>query len=318
MPVSSVPIEMLACPRCHAALKAYDGAFGCVSAACYFHTQHFASVSGTPVLVDFDNSILDREQTLQSEGASPLAGRDNTIGLRRRISNWLRQDRRFEFFDAKQFLAAAKAVSDAPVILVIGGGSIGLGAEALYEDPQITLIGTDIYQSPHVSLVSDAHQLPFRDGSVHGVWIQAVLEHVLDPQTVVAEIHRVLAADGVVYAETPFMQQVHEGAWDFTRFSRSGHRWLFRHFAELSAGVTQGPAISLQWAIRHFLIALLRSYRLGNAVSLAFFWIKYFDRLIPRHRAGDGACGLFFFGRRSAVPVTPKQMVDYYEASVEG
>jgi len=54
------------------------------------------------------------------------------------------------------------------------------------------------------------------------VWIQAVLEHVLDPVRVVAEIHRVLRPGGLVYSEIPFMQEVHEGAYDFTRFRLSG------------------------------------------------------------------------------------------------
>src|SRR5207237_664581 len=31
----------------------------------------------------------------------------------------------------------------------------------------------------------------------------------------------------LVLGDTPFMQQVHEGAYDFTRFALSGHRWLF-------------------------------------------------------------------------------------------
>ena len=67
-----------------------------------------------------------------------------------------------------------------------------------------------------------------------------MLEHVLDPAQVVAEIHRVLGKDGVVFANTPFMQQVHEGAYDFTRFTLSGHRWLFRNFDLLEAGTSAG------------------------------------------------------------------------------
>ncbi len=51
------------------------------------------------------------------------------------------------------------------------------------------------------------------------------------------EIHRVLKDDGIVYADTPFMQQVHEGAYDFTRFTLSGHRWLFKNFALLDSTV---------------------------------------------------------------------------------
>ncbi|CAH2407660.1 hypothetical protein MES5069_620012 [Mesorhizobium escarrei] len=32
------------------------------------------------------------------------------------------------------------------------------------------------------------------------------------------------------------MQQVHEGAYDFTRFTELGHRWLFRRFETISRG----------------------------------------------------------------------------------
>ena len=68
-----------------------------------------------------------------------------------------------------------------------------------------------------------------------------MLEHVLEPELVVAEIHRVLMPDGLVYAGTPFMQQVHEGPYDFMRFTESGHRWLFRRFERLASGATGGP-----------------------------------------------------------------------------
>jgi hypothetical protein len=32
------------------------------------------------------------------------------------------------------------------------------------------------------------------------------------------------------------MQQVHERAYDFSRFTQSGHRWLFKRFSEINAG----------------------------------------------------------------------------------
>ncbi len=80
----------------------------------------------------------------------------------------------------------------------------------------------DIYYSANVQFIADAHSILLRDASVDAVVIQAVLEHVLDPQQVVDEIWRVLKPSGLVYAETPFLQHVHEGAYDFTRFTESG------------------------------------------------------------------------------------------------
>src|SRR5205823_1246671 len=109
-----------------------------------------------------------------------------------------------------------------PTILVVGGGTVGSGTDALYRDPAVRLIAFDVYGSPMTQLIADGHQIPLRDESVDAVLVQAVLEHVLDPAKVVAEIHRVLRPNGIVYAETPFLQQVHEAAYDFTRFTESG------------------------------------------------------------------------------------------------
>jgi SAM-dependent methyltransferase len=104
-----------------------------------------------------------------------------------------------------KFIDLLQQGSEWPIVLVIGGGTIGSGADELYNDRSIELVGTDVYASPHTALVADAHKLPFEDGVFDGVWVQAVLEHVLEPATAVAEIYRVLRREGLVYAETPFM-----------------------------------------------------------------------------------------------------------------
>ena len=54
-----------------------------------------------------------------------------------------------------------------------------------------------------------------------------MLEHAVDPDRVAAGIHRVLKPQALVHAETPIMQQVREGAYDFTWFTVLGHRYLF-------------------------------------------------------------------------------------------
>lgn len=64
---------------------------------------------------------------------------------------------------------------------------------------------------------------------------------------------RVLKPHGMLYAETPFMQQVHERAYDFTRFTANGHRWLFRRFEQIDAGVNRGSGAgpALAWSVRY-------------------------------------------------------------------
>ena len=86
-------------------------------------------------------------------------------------------------------------------MLVIGAGEKGSGTEKLFSTENISTVGTDIYSSKTVNVIADAHYLPFKNEEFDGVWIQAVLEHVVDPNLVVSEIHRVLKPDGIVYAE---------------------------------------------------------------------------------------------------------------------
>ena len=91
--------------------------------------------------------------------------------------------------------------------------------DPVVNNPAIELVETDVSFGPRTALICDAHNIPFAEGSFDGVVAQAVLEHVLDPYSCVAEIYRVLKPAGLVYVETPFMQQVHMGRYDFTRFT---------------------------------------------------------------------------------------------------
>ena len=77
-------------------------------------------------------------------------------------------------------------------------------------------------------------------------------------------IFRVLKRDGVVYAETPFMQQVHEGAHDFTRFTVTGHRYLFKKFSQITIGGLGGTEIVLAWSIKYFFWSILRNRKLSS------------------------------------------------------
>jgi hypothetical protein len=107
---------------------------------------------------------------------------------------------------------------------------------------------------------------------------QAVLEHVLDPWRCVEELHRVLASGGLVYAETPFMQQVHEGRFDFTRFTHLGHRRLFRRFEELDSGAVGGPGMALAWSWRYFLWSFARGPLSGSLLTTFASFTSFFSR----------------------------------------
>jgi SAM-dependent methyltransferase len=269
-------------------------------------------IGSQPVLIDFAASIFERRM-YEAESGSAIDRDVDRRSVGSRLHRFTFGGNPVAVSNGRRFVDLLKQESRRPVVLVIGGGSIGLGADGLYNDDAIELVGTDAYASPHTVLVADAHRLPFDDGVFDGVWIQAVLEHVLEPAAVVAELHRVLRAEGLVYAETPFMQQVHERAYDFSRFTQSGHRWLFRKFSEISAGPVGGAGVALAWSIRYFARALGAGNKLSRLIVLPFFWVRFLDMFARGRAVADAAGGFFFLGRRAEQAIDPHAMPQYYE-----
>jgi SAM-dependent methyltransferase len=287
----------------------------CTNSQCKLSREGFPWLSGQPALIDFDASVVDRAGLVARAGG-PVQDRDAegkrlTTRARSHLQRLLFGQNETAKKYALEFNAELNRKVSSPRILIIGGGTIGLGSAALYENPDNEIISLDIYSSRHTTFVADGHKLPLADQCVDGVWIQAVLEHVLEPAAVVDEIHRVLKPDGIVFADTPFMQQVHEGAYDFTRYTLNGQRWLFRRFTIIDAGFSAGAGSSLVWSLRYFIRALTRSNRASTLLSLAVFWLRLTDRFLDDEMNADAASGIFLFGRRSDTSITPKDVVRF-------
>lgn len=307
---------LLCCPRCRAGLTLRPQP-RCLNESCEYARAPFPVSAGQPVLIDFDESIFSR--SLYQEQAQTVVPRDRTstsIGriLRRFTFGWNTVAEK----NLTVMVDHLETLSPAPVVLVIGGGSRGSGSDPLYDASAIQIVGTDVYPSPETVLVCDGHRLPFQDRKFHGVLIQAVLEHVLDPARVAEEIHRVLVPGGIVYADTPFMQQVHEGAYDFTRFTLSGHRWLFRGFTHLGSGASGGPGVAFLWSISYFLRGLGVGAKATAIITALFVWVRWLERFAKPGLAADAASGLFFMGRKSELPIASADLVAYYHQSRRG
>jgi len=312
-----VQLDLLRCPVEREELRSEGEELVCVAG------HRYPVANGVPVLIDDGASIFTAAGVAASAQARPSRSALERVAYRIRptpASNIAAAERFARF---GEMLAAERGETPARV-LVVGGGELGEGMNAIAADPRLVLVETDVYVGGRVAVACDAHRLPFPDGAFDGVIVQAVLEHVLSPADVVAEIHRVLRTDGLVYAETPFMQAVHEGAYDFTRFTDLGHRRLFRMFAEVERGVAVGPATSLLWALRYFARAVPRRaglmVRLADfAVSCAAFWLVYLDRsLIGHDGAYDAASGVYFLGRRADQALGDRELVASYRGAAAG
>jgi len=316
-------VHIFVCPRCSSSLVADSRGLRCSKLTCpYVDSNSFPLIGGCPVVIDFERSVLGpevvAEWSTRPEGAEISKALHQSAIQRvppslRGIWKPLNRVAERNVSRLLDMLSERRRR-----VLVVGGGTIGNGLDRLYTCNDIEVIGLDLYRSDVTQLVADAHAIPLQTGSVDAVIIQAVLEHVLDPVKVVGEIHRVLADDGLVYAETPFMQQVHAGAYDFTRFTASGHRYLFRRFDEIDLGPTAGPGTVLLWSVDHLVRGLTRSQNAGRLVRAILFWLRFLDNAIAPAHALDGASAVFFLGRRSGTGMTPGEIISYYRGAQRG
>lgn len=302
----------LRCPKTQLPLKQIDSQALVVDSSDPNQQYKYKLINNIPILVDFDSSVLDERETLESCAPSVIS-RPSRKGIQALIKRLISPPKATTANNVRELLSLLKSKEKSPKLLFVGGGSIGQGMSPFYEDEDIKVIGFDIYFSPLIHFIADAHQIPLADESIDCVIIQAVLEHVLDPSQVVAEIYRVLKSDGLVYAETPFLQQVHEGAYDFTRFTESGHRYLFKHFELIKSGASAGAGTQLLWTIDFFSRSLFRSKAIGKILKLLFFWVQYLDKFIPENYSIDTASGVFFMGKKSNKTITPKEIVRHYK-----
>ena len=121
--------------------------------------------------------------------------------------------------------------------------------------------GTDMSPGFGVDQLQDLRQLGLRDGSVGTALLLDTIEHVEDPRQAMAELHRVVAPDGLLLLTTHFFFPIHQHPSDYWRFTADGIDSLlkpfpFRHAAEGGlrlfphsvVGLAGGPALEeKQW-----------------------------------------------------------------------
>lgn len=312
--------ELLRCPICKTKLELHGEHYKCKNHEC---NSLFPIINNIPVLIDEDSSLFSIDDFVDQ--------RQTFFNLSSK-SNKLKETLRKFFPDISKNIKArdnyeklAKLLleqSSNPKVLVIGGSVLGNGMEAILAYPTIELVESDISFGLRTTLICDAHSIPFEDNSFDAIIVQAVLEHVVDPFKCVEEIYRVLKEDGLAYAETPFMQQVHGGCYDFTRFTYLGHRRLFRRFAEIESGAVCGPGMALAWSYQYFLLSFATPKFLRKFIRvfarLTSFYLKYLDYLLINNVGTlDGASAYYFMGRKSTRVLSDKELIKLYKGSLK-
>ena len=318
---------MYACPLCKKKLveEKFKGSYlSCKQKQCKFFKYKFPINNHIPNLIPFGENFCIFKKEKKTKNYSNYGSKLRILDIYKRrsrsiLSNIFKGENSNSIYN---FEFLEKSLNPQSKVLIIGGGNIGNGMNSFLKKCYkyaIEYHSIDVYFSPNITAVADAHYLPFLDNYFNIVIIQAVLEHVVCPEKVVAEIYRVSANNCLIYSETPFLQAIHEGPYDFTRFTHSGHRWLFRNFEEISSGAHQGSFSSILFTSSYAFSALFRNRLIGIAIRLLFTRIaRLLDFFIKDEWNIDVACGCFFLGKKSIKFKTKKDsnwLVDYYKGS---
>ena len=309
--MKSSKIDQIICPRCGNDVFNKSS----INFECNKCGQEYPIYNNIPLLFDQKKSLFTYDDLINHGAAYFRRNKPNKLkdlfypllfGIDLDIGNSANFDRILEQFPRGQKLSC----------LILGGSVLSMGIQKIYDGCQ-EVITSDISFSKHVDIIFDCHNIPYKDSRFDIVIIEAVLEHVINPQKVVQEIHRVLRKDGIVYAEIPFMQQVHGGAYDFQRFTHTGILKLFSDFEEIQTKVIGGPGLALCWSYRYFLLTFFENTKVRRLVeifaNLTSFPLRWMDYILCKKKMSmDAASAFSYLGKRSLNKLEDKSIIKKY------
>lgn len=203
------------------------------------------------------------------DGAHPLFSGDRfseeqvLSGFQWRLQNFLKSHGRIYYLLIKLF----SPVFDHPssqrkirnLLKTYGEGSIilNLGSGPSHYMGREDIVNIDLSPYREVDIVADVLDLPIGSGTVDLIINVAMLEHVVDPKTVVDEMHRILKGGGKIICFLPFIQPFHAAPNDFQRWTREGIGRLFSCFDHVEISMGCGPTSGMLWVVQEWLSILL-------------------------------------------------------------
>jgi SAM-dependent methyltransferase len=252
------------------------------------------ATTGAPVLMTPE----DRDRfgvLLRHEGGTQMQAEYS----RRRARTWLR----------KLYPPEPVYVNPSAPPLPAGGPGVNLWIGGAGLDLP-GFVNVDVAAVTGVDVVANAARLPFAASSCDMIACLALLEHVPDPERVVAEIYRTLKPGGKVQAVVPFCHPYHAYPADYSRFSRERLANLFAEFEQVEIGIRTGPTTTMLTFLTYYLklffpvhggSAVRRGFNrlVAGGAGWAMFPLKYLDVWMNRMPAAHVLANHFYVvGRR--------------------
>lgn len=270
-------ISILACQICNSNLKLVESSFVCVKCGATFSIQNGA--------VDFINGDSDKRSMELGHSKEEVFYFNNTmkaklfeIGRKIISCDYVVKDY------LKEFLERIK--KDTIVV------ELGSGNRRCKED----IINVDIFPFPNVDLLSDVKKTPFGDNTVDYIIVDAVLEHVPEPQTVCKEMYRILKPEGMVFCVVPLIHQYHAHPKHYFNITEDGLQYLFKEFSKCEVKLYRGPTSAIISMIaEYFALAFSGNNNslyllIRGLVLLPIFWLKYLDKFWFYSRKSTRIC----------------------------
>ena len=170
-------------------------------------------------------------------------------------------------------------------VLDVGCGQ-GVNRHAINRLASYTGMDFDAALKPEVLCDFNQEPFPFPADSFDFVFSDSVLEHVMNPFSVMDEIHRVMKPGGCGYLVVPFHYKAHGSPWDFFRFSKGGVHLLLRKFTAIEIYTIGGSLSVLCHILWNYARVLDRMHMLlGNAyrcmIWCLFKLLNPLDRFDP-------------------------------------
>lgn len=131
-------------------------------------------------------------------------------------------------------------------VLDIGGGRAAPHDIGYASD--VHRVRFDLSSAHRPDAVGDGGRLPIRTSSIDAVVMCETLEHVPDPDGIVAEAHRVLRPGGQLVGSIPFLVAIHGDPFDYQRLTGAGIQRLLSGFDDIAV-TAHGNHLSAAWAL---------------------------------------------------------------------
>lgn len=273
----------LACPVCHQSVVLNEKTLSCQSCG----KTYVARTADKAVQPDFR---LDAEELLQGSEAENL---DDTEKFQNKIKMFLRRFPglyRFLVYvlgpalllppTSSQFVKSVEKENPDAQTLSIGSGVLTIKGNVTHLDYE---------PYPHLDVVGDAHYLPFPENTFDAVVCESMLEHVLEPDQVISEMHRVLKPGGQCYVLIPFMFGFHAAPNDFQRLTHRGLEYRMKGFDKVTLKAISGPTSALtsiltEWSAMLFSFGIRPLYQLLALVFMVIYApLKLLDFVMTFH-----------------------------------